>query len=694
MNRLSLLIALIGFQTASAQSSLSSADTVAMTRKENSLNEVIVSANARKAQETVENTQMGKIELPVKMLLKAPAIGGEQDVIKALQLTPGVKRGAEGGIGMYVRGGGSDENLILLDGATVYNAGHLLGFFSVFNAASLKDVQMYKSSFPAQYGGRLSSVLDVRTKEGSLTNYKASASIGLISSSVSIQGPILKNKLSAIASVRRTYIDKVFRYIPYHFYDANAKLTYVASLQDRIYLSGYTSADVLKTSNGSKSIADTKGGFRSGMELGNLTSTLRWNHTAESGKYSSNICLLYTRFSYDISGGIGADNLLMRSAIRDYGVKGDFRFYSLANHKISAGFSVTNHFFHPNMVQSSGAPLEKYTSRNGQRIYNNEAAVYVANDYKINSAWQASAGMRLSADFVEGKTYVYPEPRLAIRYLLSQNSSVKASYARMAQYVHLVSSSSLALPTDLWYPVTASIRPGISDQVSLGYYYTFPNSSISISTEAYYKWLQHLVEYREGAQLILNDNYEKELVHGKGRSYGAELFLSKTSGRFTGWVGYSLSYAHRQFDSLNKGQEYYARYDRRHDFSVVGMYDITDRISVSSSVLYATGSPFTGQTGQYVVPKPGFDGFETLPAYTGRNELRLSSSFRVDLDIAYKFSIGRRLKGDFHISMYNLMNRTQPGRVQRVYNEKTQSFTYQQKGLFGNITTAAVNFNL
>lgn len=694
MNRLLFFIALIGFLAVSLHSKAQEADSATMTRKDNSLNEVTISAIAQKAQEAVENTQMGKIDLPIKMLLKAPAIGGEQDVIKALQLTPGVKRGVEGGIGMYVRGGGNDENLILLDGATVYNAGHLLGFFSVFNAASLKDAQMYKSSFPAQYGGRLSSVLDVRTKDGSLTDYKASASIGLISSSVSIQGPILKNKLSAIASVRRTYIDKVFRYIPYHFYDGNAKLTYVATPQDRIYLSGYAGADVLKTSNGSKSVADTTGGIRSGMNLGNLTSTLRWNHTAKDGNYSSDISLLYTRFSYDISGGIGADNLLMRSAIRDYGVKGDFCFYSLENHKITTGFSATHHFFNPNMVQSSGAPLDKYTCRDGQRIYNNEAAVYVADDYKINDAWQASAGMRLSADFAGSKTYINLEPRLAIRYLLTENSSIKASYARMAQYMHLVSSSSLALPTDLWYPVTASIRPGISDQVSLGYYYTFPNSSISISTEAYYKWLQHLVEYREGAQLILNDDYENELVHGNGRSYGAELFVSKTSGRFTGWVGYSLSFAQRQFDSLNKGQKYYSRYDRRHDFSVVAMYDITDRISVSSSILYATGSPFTGQTGQYVVPKPGFDGFETLPAYTGRNELRLSSSFRVDLDVAYKFSIGRRLKGDFHISMYNVMNRTQPGRIQRVYNEKTQSFSYQQKGLFGNITTAAINFNL
>jgi hypothetical protein len=252
----------------------------------------------------------------------------------------------------------------------------------------------------------------------------------------------------------------------------------------------------------------------------------------------------------------------------------------------------------------------------------------------------------------------------------------------------------MALPTDLWYPVTATVKPGVSDQVSAGYYYSIPSLNIALSAEAYYKWMHNLVEYREGALLVLNDDYEKELVHGKGRSYGLELFASRTSGKLTGWVGYSLSYAKRTFDSLNKGREYDARYDRRHDFSLVGVYDINQRWFFSSSVLYATGSPFTGQTSQYAVPNPSFTGIETLPVYTSRNELRLSSSFRIDLDMGYKFRLGNRIKGDAHLSVYNLLNRTQPSRVVRVWNEEKAAFGYQQKGLFGTITTASINFNL
>ncbi len=658
------------------------------------LESVKVSAAKQRSKQFVESTQMGKIDLSVAMLTKAPAIGGEPDIIKALQLTPGVKRGTEGGIGMYVRGGGNDENLILLDGASVYNAGHLLGFFSVFNSQSLKDVQMYKSSFPAQYGGRLSSVLDIRTKEGSLTDYKANASIGMIASSMTLQGPIIKDKLSFIVSGRRTYIDKVFRYIPYHFYDVNAKLTYVINKENRIYLSGYKGEDVLSMTSTGKDSTNSPYELQSGMKIGNNIMTLRWNNTPRNGKYIAELALLYTGFRYHIQGRMNNNALDMQSAIRDLGIKGDIKTYTGAKHRMTAGFSLINHYFNPNIVNSTGAALEAFGNKGGKQIYNTEGAVYLNDDYTINEKWQLAGGMRLSLDQVGTSTYINPEPRLAARYLINSQSSVKLSYARMVQYMHLVSSSSLALPTDLWYPVTPLIRPGKSDQVSAGYYYTFPSVGINITAEAYYKWMHNLIEYREGALLILNDNYEKELLKGEGHSYGIELFITKTSGRFTGWAGYSLSYAHRHFDSLNNGKEYYARYDRRHDFSLVGMYDITSKWSASSTILYATGTPFTGQLSQYMAPKPDLTGVELLPAYSGRNEMRLSSSFRIDLDVQYKFRLSKRIKGDAHLSIYNLLNRTQPGRVERIYNEQKGEYTYQQKGLFGTITTGTINFNL
>lgn len=658
-----------------------------------SLEGVTVKASAAKLREHVAGTQMGKVDLPVSMLIRTPAIGGEPDVIKALQLTPGVKRGTEGGIGMYVRGGGNDENLILLDGAPVYNAGHLLGFFSVFNAAALKDVQLYKSSFPSQYGGRLSSVLDVRTKDGSLTEYSGTASIGLVSSALSVSGPIVKDRLSGMAAVRRTYIDKVFRYLPYHFYDANARLSYVASGKDRLSLSIYSGDDVLKSTTTNVDSGGRENQLKNSMKLGNLTGTLRWSHAASSKGFSSDLSLIYTRFRYNVGGSLGANELAVRSAITDIGIKGDFRWQPRNAHKLGGGFSVVRHYFNPNIVRSSGNDLEQFRSSNGIEITNTETALYLNDVYDINHRWSLNAGIRLSQDFTEGKTYITPEPRIALRYMLGKEQSLKASYARMAQYMHLVSSSSLALPTDLWYPVTANIAPGISDQVSVGYYHTLSDLGISVSAEAYYKQMHNLIEYREGAQLLMNNDYEQELVHGRGRSYGIELFAARTSGRFTGWLGYTLSYTRRQFDSLNGGREYDARYDKRHDFSAVGMYDISKRWAVSSNVLYATGSSFTGQTGQYLMPKPDFTGFEALPAYTSRNALRLSASFRIDLDLQYKFALGRKLRADAHLSVYNLLNRTQPSRVERVWNEQKQTYTYEQKGLFGNITTATLNIH-
>lgn len=659
----------------------------------NKLGEVTITASAGRAQRMVEETQMGKVDLPMSMMKRVPAIAGEPDIIKALQLTPGVKRGTEGAIGMYVRGGGNDENLILLDGAPVYNAGHLLGFFSIFNTATLKDAQLYKSAFPAQYGGRLSSVLDVKTKEGSMTEFKGTAGIGLIASAFSVQGPILKDKLSFIVSGRRTYIDKVYTYIPYHFYDVNSKLTYAANSRNRFYLSMYKGDDVLKSPENNEEESDTSLQFKSGMRLNNQAATLRWNHLSGDNKYSSDLTFVYSNFNYNIHGRLGGNAVDIRSAIRDLGVKGEVRLHGNGKHKLSGGFSFFNHFFNPNIISSEGAILSELNKRKGKEIYNNEAGIYIADEYRIDDRWLANMGMHMSADFVPGKVYLNAEPRLALRYCINENSSLKMSYSKMVQYMHLVSSSSLALPTDLWYPVTSNIKPGSSHQVSAGYYYAIPSLDISLSGEVYYKWMNGLVEYKEGAVLILNNNYEKELVHGKGRSYGIELFASKTYGRFTGWIGYSLSYAHRTFDSLNNGQEYYAKYDRRHDLSVVSMYDFSKKWSMSSAIVYATGNPFTGQVNQYVLPKPDFSGFDIMPAYSGRNELRLSAAFRIDLDVQYKFRLGKRITCDAHASIYNLLNRAQPYTVRRVWDTKANSFKYQQDGLFGIIPTATLNLN-
>jgi hypothetical protein len=523
--------------------------------------------------------------------------------------------------------------------------------------------------------------------------YKGSASIGLISSNLTLQGPIVKDKVSLIVSGRRTYVDKVLNYIPYYFYDINAKLAYKLNDQHKLYLSTYLGEDIMDMArSGTDSV---KGSYtlNSGMKLGNRIASLRWNNRPAHERYTSDITAYYSGFQYKVEGKMGNNSLSMNSAIKDGGLKGDWNFRETGSHQVRSGFSYAYHYFNPNIVQSRGAALEQFKSSEGRKIMNHEMAVYLQDDISISDKWQVNTGIRFSAAAVKDKVYANPEPRLGLRYLINDHSSVKASYARMAQYMQLVSSSSLTLPTDLWYPVTENIEPGVSDQVSAGYYYAFPDLGISLSSEVYYKWMNNLVEYKEGAVLVMNNDYEKELLHGKGEAYGLELFASKTTGKFTGWIGYSLSYAKRRFDSLNNGEHFYARYDRRHDISLVGLYNMSRRWTVNTVVQYATGSPFTGQQSQYIVPKPDLTGFDVLPVYTSRNALRLSASFRIDLDLGYNFSIGKRIKGDAHFSVYNVLNRTQPYAVQRVYDEKKKAYSYEQKGLFGTIPSLSLNFN-
>lgn len=659
-----------------------------------SLSEITIHSSDESFREGITCTQMGKIDLPVAMLARVPAIAGEADIIKALQLTPGVKKGTEGSIGMYVRGGGKDENLILLDGAPLYNAGHLLGFFSVFNTNALKDVQLYKSAYPAVYGGRLSSILEVNTKDGNMQTFRGSASLGLIASNATLEGPVIKDKLSFMVSGRRTYADKVLKFVPGYFYDLNAKFVYKIDTRNRIYLSTYYGNDVMAIEQ--SGIDSLKGNYtiNTGMRMGNTTASLRWNHRPVQDHYVRNITAYYSGFSYKVDGSFGNNILSMQSNIKELGLKADWKWLTPGIHSIRFGIHAAHRFFHPNMVRSGGAALADFKSGPGQKISNQEMALYLQDEINISDRWQLHTGLRISVAAIRDKIYGNPEPRLGLRYLISERNSLKLSYTRMVQYMQLISSSSITLPTDLWYPVTARVKPGISDQVSIGYYHVLPASGISFIAEAYYKNLNHLLEYKEGALLVMNDNYEEELLQGKGNAYGLELFAGKTTGRLSGWVGYSLSFARRSFDDLNGGKPYFARYDRRHDFSLVASLEINKRWTMNMVTQYATGSPFTGQQSQYLMPKPDLTGFEVLPVYTSRNALRFSASFRVDLDVQYKFQIGKRITGDAHLSVYNLLNRTQPYQVEKVYDEATKKSVYKQKGLFGIIPAFAVNFNL
>lgn len=659
------------------------------------MKEVVITAEKDKNQEQISSTQMSTISIPVEQIRYVPTLGGETDVIKVLQLMPGVKRGGEGQNTMLVRGGSGDDNLILLDEAVVYNVSHLFGFFSVFNNDALKDVTMYKGGFPAQYGGRISSVMDIRMKDGDMQKYHVDGGVGLLSSHITIQGPLKKDTCSFILSGRRSYIDQVFRLaygqdiLPYYFYDATLKLNYKLNDNNRFFCSAYFGDDVLRPPKSDSSIFD--GGFK----LGNFTTTARWNHVF-SQKLFSNLSFIHTRFRYDVEASIPGNSFLAKSRISDFGLKYDFSYYKNTENKFRFGFLGTFHGFRPNVINTAGTISDFVRSREGELVVNFETGLYFQHEWDMTDLIHISYGFRES--FLIGKDYFYtsPEPRVSATYMLNEDQSFKISYCRMTQYLHLVSSSAIALPTDLWYPVTKRVKPIYSNQVAAGYNINFPKLKSIASVEVYYKFMHNLIEYREGAVLVLNDSYEDELISGDGESYGMEVFFQRNAGKFTGWVGYTLSWTTRQFDDLNEGKKYYARYDRRHDVSVVATWEITPRFVASAAWVFSTGQRFTPVIGYYLMPNSSQTNVNTLPIYGERNGTVLPSAHRLDISITMKSKAKGARKwmkwqGEWSIGAYNFYNRAQPYKIQLETNEDG-SVKYVSKGLFGFIPFIAYNF--
>lgn len=668
-----------------------------------SLEDIVISAEHFATEEEVRSTQMGTIQLQPKEIEKIPAIGGEVDLIKVAQLMPGVSRGSEGGTGMYVRGGTDDQNLILLDEATVYNLGHLFGFFSVFNNDAIRDMTIIKGGFPAHYGGRLSSVMDVRMKEGDLEKWHGSGGIGILSSRLSFDGPIIKDKLSIMASGRRTYIDKVLdltgAVLPYYFYDLNAKLTYKISQRDRIFLSSYAGDDILSFSetvededgNGVANDANDIGDeLNFGFELGNITTTLRWNHIYNQDKLFHNFTLFQTQFEYDISGKFIDNSLLIKSRIRDLGMKADWDYFPNPDNNIKFGLHAVAHFFRPNVVNTGGEISEALESKEGELLRNQEISIYANSDRKFSEQLSVNYGFRLSSSNVPGAFYGALEPRLSAKYSFGDLNSVKFSYTYMKQYMHRVSSSSIALPTDLWYPVTQSVKPQNSHQIAAGYFKGFKEKDVNLSVEFYYKTMDNLIEYREGARLLLNDNFEEELLNGHGRAFGGELLVRKKLGKFTGWLGYSLSKANRTFADLNDGATYSAKYDRRHDVSMVATFDINPRFSFSYVWVMSSGSKFTAQNGQYFFPNTSFTGVDLIPTYTRRNAITLAPSHRFDVNFILRNKPHKKFRSEWHFGAYNFYNRSSPYQVRVEFDGL--NYRYIQPGLFGFIPSIAWNF--
>jgi hypothetical protein len=625
------------------------------------MEEVVIKAD--REDDNITKTDIGAEKIDIKETGKLPVIFGERDVLKTLQLLPGVKSGGEGSSGFFVRGGSTDQNLILLDEAPIYNASHLLGFFSTFNSDALKDVTIIKGISPAQYGGRLSSVLDVKMKEGNNQKFAVAGGIGSISSRLSVEGPIVKDKGSFIVSGRRTYADvflkltEDFKDNTLYFYDFNVKANYKISDKNRIFLSGYFGRDKMSI-----------GAF--GLDWGNRTGTLRWNSLL-SPKLFSNTSLIYSKYSYKLGIKSGKSYLNINSEIIDWNLKEEFQFFPNSKNSIRFGFNGIYHNIIPNRFTGNVIDEPLKSGRGGW-----ESSIFINNTMKISEKLTLDYGLRsstytilggdtyniydkgvlvdsivlLSGDL--GKTYYNLEPRFQFNILLNPYSSIKGGYARNTQHMHLLSNSSVNTPTDQWIGNSYNIKPEISDQVSLGYFRNFKNNKYQFSIESYYKNLKNQVDYKNGADINSALDIESELLYGKGRAYGMELLVKKTQGKLTGWIGYTLSKTERKIEGINNGNWYNARQDRTHDLSVVTMYELSDRWSLSGLFVYNTGNAATFPSGKYGI------GDNTVFYYTERNSYRVPAYHRLDFGATYtKPHKNKKYESSWNFSLYNVYGR-------------------------------------
>lgn len=636
------------------------------------MQEVTISADKEDRRKNVESTQMGTIDVPVENIKKLPAIFGEVDVLKSIQLLPGVLSSGEGNSGFYVRGGGSDQNLVLLDEALVYSTGHMLGFFSVFNSDALKNTTLIKGNMPANYGGRLSSVLDIQMKEGNDKKYVVEGGIGLISSRLTVQGPVVKDKSSFIISGRRTYIlDLIqpalkggkFEGTNYYFYDLNTKWNYTLSDKDRIFFSGYFGDDILKFRQSTRN-------FRFDMPYGNKTATLRWNHLFNH-KMFMNVSAIYNDYRFKFTGGQDEFVFKLFSGVKDWNLKADVEHYLNTKHTLKYGVNYTYHTMTPNTAQASNGDVD--FSNNILPKYSNEGAIFFLDDIKLDNQWNVNAGIRLSAfqqvgpytsritqahfkTFEPVKTYGGVEQRLSVNYRVSKDLSLKAGMAATTQYIHLVSNSSSTLPADVWVPSTEIVKPQRGLQYAAGVFKNLSKDEYELSFELYYKDLKNQIDYADNYVADISKDVEDAFVSGIGRAYGAELFIKKAKGRLNGWVGYTLSKTERSFPAIENGRWYPAVYDRPHDLSIVANYNLSKKWDFSAVFIYGTGKLYTPVNGFFLIEQ------QINLFYGPRNSARLDDYHRLDLSATYTPNPDskKRFKGSWTFSLYNTYNRKNP----------------------------------
>jgi TonB-dependent receptor-like protein/carboxypeptidase-like protein len=701
-----LEISAVGFSVKSMDITLSSNFVMNVQLEEAAKDLQAVTVTASPSSRSLKSPQMGLEKINIKETKNIPVIFGEQDVLKTIQLLPGIKSAGDGNSGFYVRGGSADQNLILLDEAPVYNASHLLGFFSTFNSDAIKNVSVYKGGMPAQYGGRLSSVEDIKMNDGNNKNMDVSGGVGLISARLNVEGPIQQDKSSFLISGRRTYADLFLKLSTdtnvnrsqLYFYDLNAKANYIFGDKDRLYLSGYFGRDVLSQSN------------VAGINWGNTTATLRWNHLFSS-KLFSNTSLIYSDYDYKINVNQSGNNFNIFSQIRDWNIKEELQWYAGSKNTITAGVNAIYHTIRPGEITSSGEDAGVNSLTLPWR-YSVESAAYATNTWTASDRFSLTYGLRVSAFTILGKgdyynfdangnvidtmhyasgqvvkTYVNPEPRIAASYQLNNNTSLKASYTRNSQYLHLVSNSTTASPTDKWVASTNVIKPEIADQWSVGYYKNLNEDKYELTVETYYKSMQNQIDYRDGANIFTNTPIETQLLFGIGRAYGIEWLFKKKAGKFTGWVSYTLSRTERKIDGINNDQWYNARQDRTHDIAIVGMYALNKKWNFSANWVFYTGDAVTFPNGKYTV------GGEVYFYYTNRNGYRMPNYHRLDLGATCQLKKHKKYSSELAFSIYNAYGRQNAYQINfRQSKDDPNTTEAVQISLFTFVPSISYNF--
>lgn len=661
----------------------------------NTLNEVEI--NASRNNDNVQKAKMGVIDIPVQKIKDLPAILGETDVLKVIQLLPGVLSGNEGTTGFFVRGGNSDQNLVQLDEAVVYNPNHLFGLFSTFNTRALNNVTLIKGGFPAQYGGRLSSILDITMKEGNNRHYKVEGGIGLISSQLTVEGPIKKDKASFIISTRRTYLDLLVKpFLPkgvktsYYFYDVNAKINWAITPKDRFFLSIFTGND--------NAAYTESNSINYGIKFGNSTATLRWNHLFGQ-KLFVNTSFIYNTYLLNLTTSQDKYYAQVYSGIKDANGKTEFQYFPNSKHLLRFGLNYTYHTFSSAGKSAKIPKDQQITKIESAKIpprYSNEIAAYINDEYTINRYLSFNGGLRLPGFLDKSISYYAVEPRATIKVSVDSNSSIKAAYTVMNQFLHIVPSSTASLPFDIWIPSSALTKPERSEQYALGYFRNFKENKYEASFEMYYKTMQNQVAFREGTQLLEQKNIDSSLVYGKGWSYGAEFFLKKNEGKFTGWLSYTLSWTYQQFDDLNFGKKFPFKYDRRHVLSLVGVYDLNKKWTFSADFVFSTGSAYTLPTGRIGITNGGslYDGVYYV--YDERNNYRMNIYHRLDIGATHhkdKILFKKYpFVSEWTFSIYNVYSHRNPYFVYLSVDPVTNTPQAKQVSLLPIIPSVSYNF--